>query len=107
MFALLLLISAPAPASFTILGEGTMSCGEWGDRRRAEPNRVLPESAWVLGYVTAMARSDSEKTGREIARHVEPVGMDHWIDNFCAAHPLDNVEQAASALVAELKARPR
>jgi hypothetical protein len=105
VIALLLLASAPDAYAFTTLGEGTMSCGEWVDRRRAEPKRVLPEAAWVSGYVTAMARLDSAKTGREIARGLEGAGLDHWIDNYCAAHPLENLETAAFNLVADLKAR--
>ncbi|NML92022.1 hypothetical protein HHL26_23775 [Sphingobium sp. TB-6] len=105
MIALFLLAATPSHFAYSILGEGSMSCGEWIDRRRAEPNRVLPEAAWVSGYITAMARIDSARNGRKIARGVEGAGIDHWIDNYCAAHPIDNVEAAASTLVGELKSR--
>ena len=105
MILLLLLAAAPMHFAYSILGEGSMSCGEWGDRRRAEPTRVLPESAWVSGYVTAMARSDSARMDREIARGLEGAAIDHWMDNYCAKHPLENVETAASSLVQVLKSR--
>ena len=107
MIALLLLAAAPNHFAYSMLGEGSMSCGEWVDRRRAEPSRVLPESAWVSGYVTAMARTDSVRSGREIARGLERPGIDHWVDNYCAVHPLDNVETAASALVGDLLSKAR
>ena len=107
MIALLLLAATPSHFAYTILGEGTISCGEWLDRRRAEPNRVLPESAWVSGYITAMALTDSARTGREIAHGLKGSGIDHWVDNYCAVHPVDNIEAAASTLVRELKTRVR
>lgn len=107
MIALLLLAAVSTPVTYTILGEGTLTCGVWTDRRQAEPNRILPEMAWVSGYVTAMARVDTALTHRQIASGLAGSPIDHWIDNYCTAHPLDKVETAASALVEELKARAR
>lgn len=104
MMALLLMVASHT-YTFTILGEGSMSCGEWTDRRRSEAGHVLPESAWVLGYVTAMARIESARTGRKIANGIEVRGVEHWMDNYCASHPLDNIASASEALVSEINAR--
>jgi len=104
MMALLLMVASQS-YTFTILGEGTMSCGEWTERRQSENHRVLPESAWVLGYVTAMARVESARTGRKIASGIEGKGVEHWIDNYCSTHPLDDIASASEALVSELISR--
>jgi class 3 adenylate cyclase len=89
---------------FTNLGEGTTSRGEWADRRRAEPQRVLPETAWVLGYLTAASRFRPEGAPNPL-RGLHASGMEHWIDNYCAANPLDDVQTVADALADELKRR--
>lgn len=102
-----ILIAATAPFVFTNLGEGTTTCGTWINSRREQPQRVLPEASWLLGYITASAKSDSARTGRKIARGINGAATDHWLDNYCAAHPLDNIETAATALVAELSDRAR
>jgi len=89
---------------FTILAEGTTSCGEWIDKRKAEPDRVLPEAAWVLGYLTA---SSAFRPARipDFTKGVEGSATDHWVDNYCATHPLDNIQTAAQSLAAELVQR--
>lgn len=90
--------------NFTNLGEGTTSCGQWLDKRKADPDRVLPEAAWTLGYVTAASRF--RKLGApNFLYGVRGGGFDHWLDNYCSAHPLDNMQTAAEALVSELIAR--
>lgn len=38
-----------ATDTFSNLGEGLTSCGEWLDKRRQTPSRVIPEAAWCLG----------------------------------------------------------
>lgn len=103
MIPLLLLFATPQ--AYTVLGEGTTSCGEWLDSRRRQPDRVLPEAAWVLGYVTGMARIETAKSGIQFAKGLNGSSADHFVDNYCAAHPLDRVEAAASALVTELRKR--
>jgi hypothetical protein len=91
--------------TFTNLGEGLSSCGEWLDKRRANPSRVIPESAWVLGFVTAASQYHVTGRPENIAHGLTGSGVDHWVDNYCATHPLDNIDTAASALVRELAQR--
>lgn len=92
-----------ADDKFSILGEGTTSCGEWLDKRH-ETSRVIPEAAWVLGFLTAASQYHVAAAGN-IAHGLDGSGVDHWIDNYCDAHPLDNIDAAASALVRELAER--
>jgi hypothetical protein len=58
----------------------------------------------VLGFLTAAGQYHVAGPGN-IVRGLEGSGVDHWIDNYCAAHPLDNIDAAASALVHELSGR--
>ena len=55
---------------------------------------------WVLGYVTAYG-----SYGNDSFRKTDPDAMTGWIDNYCRANPLDNVEVAAQKLVEALKAK--
>jgi len=93
-----------ADGQFTNLGEGTTSCGEWLDKRHQDAARVLPEAAWLLGFVTA-ASQYHVAGARNIADGLNGSGVDHWVDNYCGAHPLDNIDAAATALVNELAGR--
>jgi hypothetical protein len=45
-----------ADGPFTNLGEGLSSCGDWLDKRYKTPSRVIPEAAWVLGFLTAASQ---------------------------------------------------
>ncbi len=98
------IIAQPVP--FTNLGEGTTTCGEWLDKRKATPERVLPEGAWTLGYVTAASRFRARGTS-DLSHGIEGSAVDHWLDNYCALHPLDEIQTAADLLVRELITRSR
>ena len=95
----------PSSFSFTILGEGNTSCGRWADLRRGSPVGP-PEGAWVLGFITAISHN-SASHGVDITQGIDAWGAMHWIDNYCAAHPLDKIETAATALTIELIKRTR
>ena len=109
----LVLAAASLPAAtlsagdvpFTNLGEGLTSCGEWIDKRQHGPSRVIPEAAWVLGFLTAASQYNVTGSSKNIAHGLTGGGVDHWVDNYCAAHPLDDIDTAAVALVQELSRR--
>jgi hypothetical protein len=92
-------------ATFSNLGEGLSSCGDWLDKRHKTPSRVIPEAAWVLGFLTAASQYNVTASPKNIAHGLTVNGIEHWIDNYCAAHPLDNIDTAASSLVSELATR--
>jgi hypothetical protein len=91
--------------SFSNLGKGLSSCGDWLDKRHKTPSRVIPEAAWVLGFLTAASQYNVTASPKNIAHGLTVNGIEHWIDNYCAAHPLDTIDTAASALVSELATR--
>ena len=107
IITILALLAASPTVPFTVVGEGNTSCGQWTDLRRENPNRVLPESAWVLGYITAVSRDFAVKRRINITHGLTGAAVDHWIDIYCASHPLDDIMSASNQLVVELARRAR
>jgi hypothetical protein len=55
---------------------------------------------WVLGFLSGIATHNPpvvDGLGRTDAE-----GIGHWIDDYCQAHPLDALHEAASALAVEM-----
>jgi hypothetical protein len=105
--ALLLLappVAAPSRAAsnqYVILGAGSRPCGSWLQQR----SQALPESAilqsWVLGYVTSV-NANLLSVNQDVTAGATPDALFSWIDNYCAAHPLDSLARAASAMLDSL-----
>ena len=100
-----------------IYGPGHDSCGNWTATRGADANHPtemamhFAEQAWVLGLVTGMAFARSMLAlldGAEFyAKALAQKPTDYnaitlWMDQYCAAHPLEQVHQAAQTLFLEL-----
>ena len=93
--------SAAADGTYTILGAGTKSCGAWTDARRASGVEEYTYVAWIQGYIT---EANGFISG-DLTAGTDVEGIKAWVDNYCAAHPLDDLASAASALVGELVTR--
>jgi hypothetical protein len=85
------------------LGPGANSCGTWVSERRQDSLVSLQIQTWVLGFLTAY--NEFVATDGQISRGVDVQGLMGWIDNYCQAHPLEDVESASVHLVLELKRR--
>ncbi|WP_425998823.1 hypothetical protein [Caulobacter sp. DWR1-3-2b1] len=102
------LLSTPASAQSTqgpvksIIGHGTMSCGKYTSERK-DSNSLFPMTAmiWVSGY---LSRAAYVRKGNML-KTVEYEALQGWMDNYCAANPLENVATAASTLEVELAER--
>jgi len=85
-------------------GNGVDSCGTWSkNHEHPDDWGALSEDAWVTGFITA---SDTT-LGMTMAfgGGVDNNALFSWISQYCAAHSLDSVEVASSALVFELERR--
>jgi hypothetical protein len=97
---LALLSAAPvrAASEYVILGAGSRPCGSWLQVR----SQALPDSAvlqsWVLGYVTSV-NANFLNSSPDVTQGANPDVLFSWIDEYCAAHPLDSLARAASALL--------
>jgi hypothetical protein len=89
---------ARAADQYVILGAGSRPCGSWLDVR----SQALPDSAalqsWVLGYFTSV-NANFLTSSADVTGGTNPDALFSWIDNYCAAHPLDSLARAASALL--------
>jgi hypothetical protein len=90
-----------ATKAFMVHGEGAVSCGAWAADRRE--GHWYPESAWILGYLTAYNRYVWKKT--DIAEGTDSDGIAAWMDGYCVAHPLDTIADGAQQLIVALIAR--
>jgi hypothetical protein len=96
--ALLVVVPARAANQYVIFGAGSRPCGSWLQLR----SQALPDSAilqsWVLGYVTSV-NANLLSVNQDVTAGAAPDALFSWIDNYCAAHPLDSLARAASALL--------
>ena len=93
--------------TYYVHGAGAVSCGKWTqDRRDSVPLAGALES-WVQGFISA-ANGAMAQPGAPMfdwAADTNDEGVFAWIDNYCAAHPLNHVSTAADAMFGELMAR--
>jgi hypothetical protein len=101
---LALSVAAPCRAAgnqYVIFGAGSRPCGSWLQLR----SQALPESAilqsWVLGYVTSV-NANLLSVDQDVTAGAAPDALFSWIDNYCAAHPLDSLARAAGAMLDSL-----
>lgn len=101
--ALLVLVGAPANAqeTYTVLSLGTVSCGKF----LAESAKLQSDDLfWVEGFLTGANAFSTEK---HAGRGTDYDARKLWLSNYCAAHPLDSLADAAQALREELINKPR
>lgn len=79
------------------------SCATWTRYRAARENQAL--EGWVLGFVTGR-NAFGPGTG-DLAPGVHAEGLTAWVDQYCAANPLESVSTASFKLVRELERRGR
>lgn len=105
---LTLVHSMPSWAQKTV-GYGDTSCKLWTKERRTETALSLAYSAWVLGFVSgvnAIGMLEFDQSQNFLGK-ADANGMIAWVDNHCTAHPDDNLDSAAFALIGALKGKIR
>ena len=85
----------------TVLGSGTISCGNWLEHRRAD--QAGPEGNWTNGYLTG--RLDGARMGLTDSQTGDFAGRNAWIDQYCQSHPIDYLLDASRALYYALRAK--
>ena len=103
----LALAAAPSPVTtFQYYSPtGHDSCADWTQDRDPRGNRNQVLEGWVLGYVTAYNQYEDSTGGMKQGGNA--TALLGWLDQYCAANPLDSVVQASTKLVAELRRRSR
>ena len=84
--------AVPLPTGY---GAAVESCGTWlANRHRGD---WYTDGQWVLGWVSAAGVYQAATL-----RPTDANAMAVWVDNYCTAHPLDQLWVATAALVQEL-----
>ena len=95
-------VAAPA----NVIGIGNNSCGDWTTAARENGWTRVAYQAWLGGFVSGVNLNVSDRVGN-LNEGTDVPGMTAWVDNYCAANPLDTVSSAAVALAVELIERKR
>ena len=103
---LLIVANAGAPAAANasaamIVGPGTLSCGQWLTDRQGLYSANNME-AWIAGYLSAF---NTHVAQGNIMKNMDSAELFLWLDNYCHAHPLDDVAVATDRLIDALKER--
>ena len=93
---------SPRPATYSVWGVGVSSCGNWTDTSPAANSTKFLMLSWLQGYLSAY--NNYVDHGGNVAKGTDIPGIIAWMDNYCHAHPLDNVATASDALMQALKA---
>lgn len=85
--------------SHAVLVRGAPSCGNWVTER-ASPNKwnSLANNNWLNGYLSAYAKV----AHKDILKNADNESIMRWMDNYCKAHPLNEIDDGADALIGEL-----
>ncbi|RWL47216.1 MAG: hypothetical protein EOR60_09645 [Mesorhizobium sp.] len=88
--------------TYQILGAGTDSCGRWVSSANDGALHVAYMS-WVLGYLSAFNMAKSAHSGQDsLFNQTDVQSLDLWVSNYCNAHPLKNLSDAALELAIEV-----
>lgn len=82
---------------------GNDTCGDWTENRRRGDGRTQALEGWVLGFVTGYNMYEDPKGN--VAPSVSATALLAWVDQYCAANPLDSLTTAGVKLVSELRSR--
>lgn len=112
LLALVLCPSDVEAKDWMVTGVGQFSCGHWTQNMPTRSPGTFASSAnmpaaldtqWVQGFLSAFNYYGNGSGN--VTNGTDVNGVFAWIDNYCAAHPLDLIADATIALVSELSKR--
>jgi hypothetical protein len=74
-----------------MVGLGGNSCGSWTASRRVT-SAALSEQ-WILGFLSGLGWEGKN----DPLVNMDAKGVWAWIDNYCSAHPIEKIADAAGA----------
>ncbi len=94
--------TAAASLTYTDLGVGTRSCGSWVADKQADAatsaiTEFLGDQQYVLGYIVGLEEFIGSATSKNMVINTDVNGVVGWINNYCVAHPVDTITDAAQA----------
>jgi len=100
----LALAATGASADYSVKGEGNFSCPEYISARRSNDAKLYSSISWVQGFITGVnyQRALEEGAHSLTGRDFPAVSMVRWLENYCQENLVDDLADAAVALVLEL-----
>lgn len=96
----------PLTAPAWTVGGKLMSCQAWTADRpqlgQVETLKRIAPMSWVLGYLSGQAAAMK----RDLLGGLGPSVIAQWLDNYCLAHPTDDIPRASAVLAADLARGP-
>ena len=96
----MLLAGEAGADKYRVWGSGTVSCGTWITHRGSNSFLADAEFSWVQGFITGLNAglpNDSSNYG-QVGAQLDPNAVEVWVDNYCQAHPLNDLADAATVL---------
>ena len=107
--SLLAMLVMGSASGQSVLVRGMPDCGEWVKDRQQRERAVFAAASelWVVGYLSGLAIGlNTNLWGHPNVNELRPESVFLWIDNYCRANPLKNVDAAANALFVERCPKP-
>lgn len=87
-------------AQYTTLAYGGIKCAEWTNVRASKPTDAAVYEAWILGFLSAYNAFVFK--GPNVAAGTDFDALRNMVDVHCKAHPQDDLDSSAQALIKEL-----
>lgn len=103
LIAALALVSMGAWGDWAVKGEGNYSCPEYVSAKRSNTPKLYSSISWVQGFITGVnyQRALAPGTSSFIARDLPAASIARWLENHCQENLVDDLADAAKALVEE------
>jgi hypothetical protein len=95
--AVALLADSSGAAAYRFLGAGTVSCEAWTAARQHRTG-WYDLAEWVLGFLSGVGYA-GEPGRTDPLQELDAHAVAAWVDNYCRAYPLKNLDAAAEAFV--------
>ncbi len=92
----------PQPVLSWAVGGKLMSCRSWIANKPAAGqvetlSRIAPMN-WLYGFMSGEAAASKQN----ILGDLHPSAIGDWLDNYCLAHPQDDIQKASTVLAGDL-----
>ena len=88
---------------YNIKGVGNDSCGSFVSVKQTKEADYYVYMHWVTGFITGGNVERGRNGGNDsIGDGLDAEFIELWLENYCRANPLNDLDQAADALVNEL-----
>lgn len=83
---------------------GARSCGDWLKYKPTGEDKAWPRmvaESWLVGYLSGIAVG----VGKDALKGASASSLFVWMDNYCQANPLDDIDDGGNKLYFELAKR--